>query len=131
MLANDSIPVDGDAPEPLIPPPPPTMPAAPSAIRTEIEPLLDVVVERLGKRFEDALDLALDMLEKRIDERFETLERKQAARHKLVINRIAKVERTMRDHEARLRALETTRIVVRGLVAEAREGRRYGRKAKR
>lgn len=124
---NDSIPV---VVEEDIPPPPPTDPASPRAMAAALEPLFERVIGELGKRFE-AVEFAIETLDRRVEQRFELLEKKQAARHKLVINRIAKVERTLADHEARLRALETTRIVVRGLVEDYGRRRRRARKTKR
>ena len=130
MSDSESIHVDVD---PEIPPPPPTDPASPRAMVAALEPFFDRVVERvvdaISKRIE-LVELGIDTLEQRIDVRFAELERKGAARHKLVVNRIGKLERELRTIDARVTALETTRIVLRGLGATQKR-RPRGRKAKR
>ena len=111
---------------PDIPPPPATIPASPRAIARELEPHLDRILSRLD-------DLAIEIASSRsqIEARLDELEKKSGARHRTVINRFAKVERIIADHEARIRALETTRIVIRELNARVVKVRQKDKKGKR
>jgi hypothetical protein len=96
-----------------IPPPPETMRSTPMAIAEAIEPYLERIMigveQRIGARLDrDAAILAA---------RFAEADKKNAARHRLVLNRITDLEREFRTLDARVTALETTRIVLRGITS--------------
>lgn len=99
-----------------IPNAPPTMPASPLAIARELEPMIERVVSRVIEA---------------VGERIDALERKSAERHKIVIDRLTEIERVQADHEKRLRALETTRIVLRTMRPPPKRRRGPSRAAKR
>lgn len=123
-----------DAPEP-----PPSSPETPDALASAMTPLLDRIAQRvigaLEARFLE-LDAARARDARSIAEGFEALDKKNAARHKLVVNRLGKLEREMRTLDARVTALETTRIVLRGITSTvarkaAKQRKRRRRAAKR
>lgn len=119
--------------------PPPSTPETPDALASAITPLLDRiasrVIESLANRFAE-LDRGRASDHAIIVAAIDGLDKKNAARHKLVVNRLGKLEREMRTLDARVTALETTRIVLRGITSTvarkaAKQKKRRRRAAKR
>lgn len=110
------------SPEPLphTPPPPPSSPETPLAIEAAIAPLLDRFAERIVTHVTDRALEALDSMARareadtaKLMAAIDMIDQKGATRHKLLVNRLTKMEKKIRSLEQRVTALETTRIVLR------------------